>query len=318
MIINILFAFSFFSILGWILEFFYRSLRNKRFVNPGLLKGPYLIIYGTGSLILMVCVSLLFESSWITKTFVYFVATTGLELITGLIGQNFFHLRLWNYSDQRFQYKGHVCLRFSVYWILLAFGFEYIVHTPFQNLLNWLPPGIKALFTVLLILLMLIDFVIVSIKQFLSERTLEEKEVLEIEYMNTAKPLLENPSLKVLSQYNHHRGKTRLEHVNEVAFLSFQLGKKLSLDCDAIIRGALLHDLFYYDWLREGPRLHGLRHHNIALKNARKIISLSKKEEDIIIKHMWPLTLIPPRYKESFIVSQVDTFCSLRDYVRIK
>jgi len=78
----------------------------------------------------------------------------------------------------------------------------------------------------------------------------------------------------------------------------------------------LLHDLFFYDWLREGPRLHGFRHPNICLKNARKITSLSRKEEDIIKKHMWPLTIIPPFYKESFIVSLVDTFCSTRDYIR--
>jgi uncharacterized protein len=100
-----------------------------------------------------------------------------------------------------------------------------------------------------------------------------------------------------------------------VAWLSFLWGKRLSLDCRAIVRGALLHDLFFYDWLREGPRLHGFRHPNISLKNARKVTFLSRKEEDIIKKHMWPLTIIPPFYKESLIVSLVDTFCSTRDYI---
>ncbi|MBW2345619.1 MAG: phosphohydrolase, partial [Deltaproteobacteria bacterium] len=75
-------------------------------------------------------------------------------------------------------------------------------------------------------------------------------------------------------------------------------------------------DLFFYDWLREGPRLHGFRHPAIAHRNARKIATLSKKEEDIIKKHMWPLTLLPPCYAESFIVCMVDTFCSVRDYMK--
>ncbi len=109
-----------------------------------------------------------------------------------------------------------------------------------------------------------------------------------------------------------------MDHVEEVACLSFRWGKRLSLDTRAIIRGALLHDLFYYDWLHDGPRLHGFRHHTIALENARSITGLTEKEADIIKKHMWPLTVIPPRYMESLVVSLVDTFCSARDYLRVK
>lgn len=138
------------------------------------------------------------------------------------------------------------------------------------------------------------------------------------EFNNIARPLLEDPRLKMLAGYNHHRGKTRLDHVKEVAWLSFLWGKRFSLDCNAIIRGALLHDLFYYDWLREGPRLHGLRHPDIALKNAMKLTTLTKKEIDIIKRHMWPITVIPPIYKESFLVCIIDTFCSTRDYISSK
>jgi len=112
--------------------------------------------------------------------------------------------------------------------------------------------------------------------------------------MQIAVPLLENPMVARLSQYPHHRGKTRLDHVKEVAELSFYWGNRLSLDCTAIVRGALLHDLFFYDWLHEGPRLHGFRHHTIALRNARKVTPLSKKEEDIIKKHMWPIACCLP------------------------
>ncbi len=54
------------------------------------------------------------------------------------------------------------------------------------------------------------------------------------------------------------------------------------------------------------------------MKNARKITCLSKKEEDIIKKHMWPLTIIPPVYMESLIVSLIDTFCSTRDYISFR
>ena len=316
-ILNILFSFSFFSILGWMLEIAYRSLRDKRLVNPGLLKGPYLILYGTGALILMGAVSLLQESHLFTKALAYFAVTTGLELISGFIARYFFHASLWDYADQRFNYKGHICLKFSVYWLLLAFAFEYLIFPPYQGILNQLSPVVKGIFAAVTLSIMLVDFLTVSIKSFLG-MTPEEKTVMETQFINTARPLIEHPGVARLSQHKHHRGKTRLEHVKEVAYLSFLWGKRFSLDCESIVRGAMLHDLFFYDWLREGPRLHGFRHHNIALKNARKITRLSRKEEDIIKKHMWPLTVVPPRYMESLVVSLVDTFCSARDYLRVK
>jgi uncharacterized protein len=265
----------------------------------------------------MAAVSLLEGSHVLTKALAYFVVTTGLELGSGLVGNCFSQSRLWDYSDQRFNYKGHICLKFSIYWILLAFAFEHLLLPPYQSMLILFSPAFKGIFTGAIILIMLVDFLTVSINHFLS-LTPKEKTLLETQFIDTARPLLELPEVAKLSQYNHHRGKTRLEHVKEVAYLSFLWGKRLSLDCDSITRGALLHDLFFYDWLREGPRLHGFRHHNIALKNARKITRLSKKEEDIIKKHMWPLTVVPPRYLESLVVSLVDTFCSAKDYLRVK
>ena len=101
----------------------------------------------------------------------------------------------------------------------------------------------------------------------------------------------------------------------EVSWLSFKMSKLFDLDHSAVVRGSLLHDLFYCDWFREGPRWHGLRHPRIALENARKVTSLSVREGDIILRHMWPLTPIPPRYLESFCVCLADKYCSWRDYL---
>ena len=84
------------------LEVSYRSVCDKRFVNPGLLRGPYLPLYGTGALILLVAVSLLQGSHVLTKALAYFLLSTGLELGSGFIARYFFHADLWDYSDQRF------------------------------------------------------------------------------------------------------------------------------------------------------------------------------------------------------------------------
>ncbi|MEA2101235.1 MAG: phosphohydrolase [Thermodesulfobacteriota bacterium] len=316
-VLNTFFSFASFSILGWGMEVSYRSLRDRRFINPGLLKGPYLMLYGSGSLLLMTFIPILKKRSLADKIFVYSIVTTGFELISGRMAKSFFNTRLWDYSDQPFNYKGLICAKFSGYWILLAFAFEYLMFPPYHGIRNRLSPVFKGVFTGMTVLLMLVDFMVVFIRQCFG-MTSEEKSMMETEFMTAAKPLLEHPMVSRLSSCEHHRGKTRLEHVTQVAYISFVLGKYFSLDNKAIVRGALLHDLFYYDWLREGPRLHGFRHHNIALKNAQKITHLSKKETDIIKRHMWPLTVIPPRYMESLIVCLVDTFCSTMDYVGVK
>lgn len=313
------FTFSFFAILGWLLEVLYRSSRAGRFVNPGLLKGPYLIIYGTGALMLIWAADVLntLAAGFIVKVLVYFVATTGLELLSGLIAKRIFHTQLWDYSDERFHFNGHICLKFSLYWLALAFAFEYLILPPYNVLLRQLSPVFKSAFAGVVLFLMLMDLLITALRRFF-RMTREERALADMEFWKIAAPVLALTDVARLSRYPHHRGKTRLDHVKEVAYLSFLLGRRLSLDCNAITRGALLHDLFFYDWLREGPRLHGFRHHTIALDNAKKITNLSQKEEDIIKKHMWPLTVVPPRYPESLLVSLVDTFCSTRDYLPLK
>lgn len=87
-----------------------------------------------------------------------------------------------------------------------------------------------------------------------------------------------------------------------------------------IIRGALLHDYFLYDWHHHTHKkgwknLHGFTHPETALNNARKEYHLSPREQDIIKKHMWPLTVVPPRCREAWIVTAADKYCSLLETV---
>ena len=50
-----------------------------------------------------------------------------------------------------------------------------------------------------------------------------------------------------------------------------------------------------------------------ALANARARFHLTEKEEDIILRHMWPLTVTPPRFRESYVVVMFDKYCSLME-----
>ncbi len=314
--LNMFFSFCIFSITGWLLEVAYRSYVHKKFINPGLLKGPYLILYGVGGVILYYLTRICHDLPLIWKIVIYATTTTLLELSSALVAEYFFQKRLWDYSDNRLNYRGYICLKFSIYWTALAFVFEYVLSPLYSRYVLSISPTLKTIFTLVIFLSMVIDFKNIFIEHFFRYPRKKADSLLQ-GFMETASPLLDHPQVKLLKNYPHHRNKSRLEHVIEVAYWSYLIGYKLSLNTKAIIKGALLHDLFFYDWLREGPKLHGFRHPKISLQNAKKYFVLSPIEEDIIKKHMWPLTPIPPRYVESLVVAIVDSVCSIRDYLCI-
>lgn len=84
--------------------------------------------------------------------------------------------------------------------------------------------------------------------------------------------------------------------------------------------GAMLHDFYFYDWRNkhvEGQKkFHAMRHPNIALTNAKSIFELNDLEQDIIKKHMWPMTIVPPSYLEGFIVTLVDKYCATAEFFK--
>ena len=131
----------------------------------------------------------------------------------------------------------------------------------------------------------------------------------------------------ILESGNFDRTKTFIQHGNvtvnhhsmNVAKYSIAITEKLHIPCKKrdLIRGALLHDYFLYDWHhqdKENPhRLHGFFHPGVALKNASKEYELTSREKDIIKKHMWPLTVVPPMCREAWIVTAADKWCSLME-----
>ena len=116
-----------------------------------------------------------------------------------------------------------------------------------------------------------------------------------------------------------HGDTTVLQHSIHVAEVSRKLSRKLKIKVDepAMIRGALLHDYFLYDWHEKDKShsFHGFRHPTFAVKNAKEDFDISKKEENIISRHMFPLTLKPPTCKEAWIVCIADKYCALVETV---
>ncbi|MFD1439980.1 HD domain-containing protein [Lacticaseibacillus hegangensis] len=137
------------------------------------------------------------------------------------------------------------------------------------------------------------------------------------EYLHCVQDLLAQPAVQKLADYTQHHHSTRLDHSISVSYRSFLLGKKWHLNTRALARAGLLHDLFYYDWrvTKFSLGTHAFIHPRIALRNAEKLTDLSDMEKDIIIKHMWGATLGMPKYKETVVVSLVDDYAAVDEYL---
>lgn len=140
-----------------------------------------------------------------------------------------------------------------------------------------------------------------------------DKQYNLVEFYNIISDIISNDTVKQMKNFRQHCNTSCYKHCMQVAYYTYITCKKLKLDYVSATRGAMLHDLFLYDWRNKSitsklPGLHAFIHPIIAFKNANKLFKLNEIEQDIIIKHMWPVTLKLPKYKESYIVTLMDKY----------
>lgn len=143
----ILFIFAAGSTAGWGLEVIYRHFfpsigQTKRWVNPGFLAGPCNPLYGTGLCAIYGMSFITFPGldpeGWLTKALVILIMTiamTLVELVTGWIFIIRMNVRLWDYTDNRFNYRGIICPLYSFFWGLIGGGYYLLLHKPMTEFL---------------------------------------------------------------------------------------------------------------------------------------------------------------------------------------
>ncbi len=151
----------------------------------------------------------------------------------------------------------------------------------------------------------------------------ERQRVLHQQIRAAASDILRSKNFNSTKEFIQHGNMTVNTHCINVAKYSIAISEKLRISCqkEELIRGALLHDYFLYDWhvgdYAKPHKLHGVYHPGRALKNAMKEYDLTPREQDIIKKHMWPLTIVPPMCREAWIVTVADKWCSLMETFHI-
>ena len=129
--------------------------------------------------------------------------------------------------------------------------------------------------------------------------------------------ILEHPLVRSMEAYTQHGETSCLRHSINVSYLSYLYCRDHGWQARAAARAGLLHDLFLYDWhfhaKETGNYFHGLTHPRRALENAQRLFSLTDREKNIILRHMWPLTITPPKYREAYVIVMFDKYCSLME-----
>lgn len=155
-------AFLFFigCFLGWGLEVIYRRFSpaniSRRWINPGFLVGPYLPLYGFGLCALYLLAnlentSLISEVTAGSKILLFIVMSlvmTLFEYIAGVIFIKGMKVKLWDYSNEKFNFQGIICLKFSIYWALLGAVYYFLIHPHILHALQWFSNNLAFSFVV--------------------------------------------------------------------------------------------------------------------------------------------------------------------------
>ena len=126
--------FSIYCLLGFFMESVYVSILQRKWIASGLLKGPFIPLYGVGACLLIVLSPDLHQSIWLSF-FIGGCAMTLLEYFTSLLIEKCFHTHCWDYSHHFCQFQGRVCLLYFFIWCSLSYAFIFYIH-PFIVSLN--------------------------------------------------------------------------------------------------------------------------------------------------------------------------------------
>lgn len=147
------YSFILYSLLGWIIEVVYHLYKEKKFVNRGFLFGPLCPIYGSTAVLLIILVKL-FGDSVYTIFLGGVILASLMELVTGYVLEVLFNTKWWDYSEERLNFMGYICLKFSLIWGVLALVFVKLINPNISRLTYLIMNNFgEVLYNIILILL---------------------------------------------------------------------------------------------------------------------------------------------------------------------
>ena len=114
-VFELYYYFLWWSVFGWFLEVVDRTLETGGFENRGFLNGPICPIYGFGVIIITHVLAPL-KGHFLILYVLSTIICTSFELFVGVLMEKLFHAKWWDYSEEKFNYRGFICLRISLLW----------------------------------------------------------------------------------------------------------------------------------------------------------------------------------------------------------
>lgn len=153
----IMFYFTF-SLIGWLWEMFYTLINNGIIVNRGFMHGPWIPIYGTGGLLILILLKKVRE-----KPFVLFISSFTLcgivEYFTAWYLETFRKVRYWNYDGYFLNLHGRICLEGLLLFGIGGCAFVYVLAPLLDNVYQKIKPKIKRIICIILVVSFTFDLI---------------------------------------------------------------------------------------------------------------------------------------------------------------
>lgn len=149
--------FLIYCFIGWCYESAYVSIKHKRWVNRGFMRGPFLPLYGSGAIVMLV-VTIPFRDNLLLTFLAGCVGATALEYVTGVCMEALFKIRYWDYSNRRFNFQGHICLAATLAWGAFTILMTRFIHTPIEHFVLGMPQIVVSIVTTLVTGVCIVDF----------------------------------------------------------------------------------------------------------------------------------------------------------------
>ena len=179
-IFEILTYFIIYSFLGWIMESIVRSVSEKKIINTGFLKGPVCPIYGIGAIIMLLFLER-YQNKPILLFFIAIIVLTTWEYLVGVLLEKIFHTKYWDYSEQKFNFQGRICLVNSICWGILGVIFVKYIHPFVKDLVFKVDIRLLHYIISIIAIVLLADLIVTIIKVKNIKMTLKKVEEINKE-----------------------------------------------------------------------------------------------------------------------------------------
>lgn len=214
--------FIIYACIGWILEVLHKFITQRKFINRGFLIGPYLPIYGFGSL-LMTCMLTRYKGDFITLFGMATLWCSILEYTTSYVMEKLFKARWWDYSTSPFNVNGRICLVNAIFFGIGGVCIITCTNPIIIPFLKNLPVYFRHIISILLFCIYFLDTIIScniitkfsktahfvlqdrseELSKFVKKKTKSMKESVMVELSNKLKKLQKETNIQLKKLYQN-------------------------------------------------------------------------------------------------------------------